>query len=126
MDMTITLPLADRVDATFDGLTVTTDQDGSAPSPFGLFLASIGTCAGIYVSRFCRQRGIPTDGVRIRQRAHWNEATRLVERIELDIEVPPDFPGSYRQAVMRAAQFCAVKKHLETPPEIEVKVSQAS
>lgn len=118
--MTITFPIADRVDATFDGLTVTTDQDGSAPSPFALFLASIGTCAGIYVSRFCRQRGIPTEGVRIRQRAHWNAATRLVERIDLDIEVPPEFPAAYREAVARSAQLCAVKKHLETPPEIRV------
>lgn len=118
--MTIALSQSDRVDATFDGLTVTTDQDGSAPSPFALFLASIGTCAGIYVSRFCRQRGIPTEGVRIRQRAHWNAAARLVERIDLDIEVPPDFPASYREAVARSAQLCAVKKHLETPPEIRV------
>ncbi len=118
--MTITLSPSDRVDATFDGVTVTTDQDGSAPSPFALFLASIGTCAGIYVSRFCRQRGIPTERVRIRQRAHWNAATRLVERIDLEIELPPDFPPSYRDAVVRTAQLCAVKKHLETPPEIRV------
>lgn len=124
--MIITLSERDRVDARFEGLTVTTNQDGSAPSPFALFLASIGTCAGIYVSRFCHQRGIPTEGVQIRQRAHWNAATRLVERIELDIEVPPDFPASYREAVVRSAQLCAVKKHLEAPPEIEVKVSQAS
>ncbi len=122
MDITITFPLADRVDASFDGLTVTTDQNGSAPSPFGLFLASIGTCAGFYVLRFCRQRGIPTDGVRIRQRAHWNQSTRLVERIDLDIEVPPEFPASYREAVVRSAQLCAVKKHLESPPEIAVRV----
>lgn len=122
MEMQITFPQGDRVDAAFDGLRVTTDQDGSAPSPFALFLASIGTCAGIYVSRFCRQRGIATEGIRIRQFAHWNAATRLVDRIELDVEVPPDFPEQYRDAVVRSAQLCAVKKHLEAPPEISVRV----
>ena len=121
MEMTITFGDGDRVDAAFDGLTVTTDQNGSAPAPFALFLASIGTCAGIYVSRFCRQRGIASDGIRIRQKAQWNPATRLVERIALDIELPPGFPEQYRDAVVRSADLCAVKKHLETPPEIAVR-----
>ena len=62
MEMTISMPGAGRVEAHFGGLTVTTDQDGTAPNPFALFLASIGTCAGIYVARFCQSRGVPHDG----------------------------------------------------------------
>lgn len=122
MEMQITFAEGDRVDAEFKGLRVITDQDGSAPSPFSLFLASIGTCAGIYVSQFCRKRGIPTEKVRIRQVSHWNRETRMVDKIELDIEVPPDFPEQYREPVIRSAQLCAVKKHLEVPPEIAVRV----
>jgi len=121
MEMTITLGNDDRVDASFDGLTVTTDQNGSAPSPFSLFLASIGTCAGIYVSRFCRQRGIAADAIRIRQTVEWNPATRLVDRIAIDVELPPGFPERYRDAVVRSAEMCAVKKHLEVPPAISVR-----
>jgi ribosomal protein S12 methylthiotransferase accessory factor len=123
MDMQISFSRGDRVDARLDGLQIATDQDGSAPSPFALFLASIGTCAGIYVSRFCRQRGIPTEGVRIRQKAHWNPVTHRVDRIDLEVEVPPDFPARYRDAVIRSAQLCAVKKHLDSPPEISVTVA---
>ena len=33
----------------------------SAPAPFELFLASIGTCAGIYIKSFCDKRQISTD-----------------------------------------------------------------
>jgi len=123
--MVITFPGEDRVDARFDGLTVSTDQDGSAPSPFSLFLASIGTCAGIYVSRFCRQRGIPTAGLRIRQHAIIDPATGLVDRIDLEIELPPEFPQRYAEAVVRSAQHCTVKKHLEHPPVIEVRALTA-
>ncbi|HMN61100.1 MAG TPA: hypothetical protein PJ988_12085 [Anaerolinea sp.] len=49
MDMIIEFPGGAKVDATFGGFTVKTDQppmgggDGSAPSPFETFLASIGT-----------------------------------------------------------------------------------
>jgi putative redox protein len=117
--MTITLPRQDRVEAHFDGFEVTTDQDGSAPSPFALFLASIGTCAGIYVSRFCRQRGMDTSGIRIRQSMQAG-TSGLVSKIDLAIELPPGFPERYVEAVVRAAQLCTVKKHLEHPPVIEV------
>ncbi len=67
MEMMIDFPGGARVDAHFGPFTVATDQPpvASAPSPFELFLSSIGTCAGIYVLGFCRQRNLPADGIRI-------------------------------------------------------------
>jgi putative redox protein len=121
VEMEIVFPHGDRVDAKLGSMVIATDQDGSAPAPFQLFLASIGTCAGIYVSSFCRQRGISIDDIRIRQRLQANPASRMVERIELDIVLPEDFPEQYKDAVIRSAQLCAVKKHLEKPPAIEVR-----
>jgi ribosomal protein S12 methylthiotransferase accessory factor len=118
--MTIELPGGDRVDALVGGLRIATDQDGTAPSPFQLFLASIGTCSGIYVAGFCRQRGLPTEGIRISQRAVVDPATRMIDEIRLEITLPAGFPARYREAVVRSAQLCAVKKHLERPPRIAV------
>lgn len=118
--MQIVFPGGARVDALMGPHTVVTNQDGSAPAPFGLFLASIGTCAGIYVLGFCQHRGLPTEGIRIVQRVHSNPATRMVERIELEIVVPPTFPEKYHEALIRAADQCAVKKHLAQPPAFEV------
>ena len=59
MELLIDFPGGSRVDAHFGGFTVASDQPpaASAPTPFALFLSSIGTCAGIYVLGFCRQRG---------------------------------------------------------------------
>ncbi|MBP1636632.1 MAG: hypothetical protein H6Q10_3206, partial [Acidobacteria bacterium] len=94
---------------------------GSAPAPFSLFLASIATCAGIYVLGFCRQRGLSTDGIRIVQRAEADPRTGMVAKLGLDIEVPPTFPERYYDALVRAANQCAVKKHIETPPAFEVR-----
>jgi putative redox protein len=127
MDMIISFPGGARVNADFGGYTVPTDQppqgggEGSAPAPFALFLASIGTCAGIYVLGFCKQRGLPTEGIRIVQQTERDPATGLVGRIRLNIEVPPSFPEKYHEALVRAADQCAVKKHLEHPPTFEVK-----
>jgi ribosomal protein S12 methylthiotransferase accessory factor len=126
MEMIVDFPGGARVDAHFAGFTVPTDQPApaganTAPTPFATFLASIGTCAGIYVLGFCKQRGLPTEGVRIVQRAEADPATGMVVRVTLDIEVPADFPEKYRPALVKAADQCKVKKHLEHPPAFEVK-----
>lgn len=127
MEMTVSFPGGARVDAQFGPYTVQTDQpphaggEGSAPAPFALFLASIATCAGIYVLGFCRQRGLPTEGIRIVQRAEADPRTGMVAKLGLDIEVPPTFPERYHDALVRAASQCAVKKHIETPPAFEVR-----
>ncbi len=129
MEMVIDFPGGARVDAHFVPYTVNTDQpphgggQGSAPTPFATFLASFGTCAGIYVLGFCRQRGIPTDGIRIVQRLEANPMTGMVSKLILDIQVPPEFPEKYKSAVIRAADQCAVKKHFEQPPQFEINTS---
>ncbi len=131
MEMEITFPGGARVDADYGGFTIQTDQplqgggEGAAPTPFSLFLASIGTCAGIYVLGFCRQRGLSTEGVRILQRMHTDPASGKVGRIDLEIQLPPGFPTKYEPSLIRSAELCAVKKHLETPPAFNIFTSTA-
>jgi putative redox protein len=122
MEMIIDFPGGSRVDAHFGPFTVATDQPpaSSAPTPFAVFLSSIGTCAGIYVLGFCRQRGLATDGIKIVQRIHSNPMNGMVEKIDLEIQVPPEFPQKYYDSLVRSAELCAVKKHLENPPVFEV------
>jgi len=127
MEMIIDFPGGARVDAHVGSLTIKTDQttagggDGSAPTPFALFLSSLGTCAGIYVLGFCKQRGLSTDGIRIVQRSLPDPINRgMVGTIQFEIQVPPDFPEKYYSALVRSAEQCAVKKHLEKPPSFEV------
>lgn len=116
-----------RVNAQIGDFEIHTDQsvknggDASAPEPFALFLASLGTCAGLYVHRFCQKRNIPTDGVRIIQRIIPDEVKKRIGKVELDIEVPADFPEKYHDAIVRAANGCAVKKYLQDPFEIETR-----
>ncbi len=120
MDIKVTFPGGLRVDAQYGPMTIPTNQDGTAPPPFALFLASIGTCAGIYVKSFCDQRGVSTEGIEIIQRMYTDPATHLIGKMELNIHLPETFPEKYKDAVIRAADQCAVKKHLLTPPTIEV------
>jgi len=127
MELIIDFPGGSRVDAHFGSFTVQTDQPpaASAPSPFDVFLSSIGTCAGIYVLGFLQQRGLSTDGIQIVERAIRDRSGAMVEEIDLEIKLPAGFPEKYREAVVHAAQLCAVKKHLEHPPKFEITTSMS-
>ena len=92
----------------------------NTPTPFATFLAAIGTCAGIYVLGFCQRRGIATDGLRLIQHIEAEPGTGMVRTVRLDIELPAGFPERYRDAVIRAADQCMVKKHFEHPPAFEI------
>ncbi|HER43355.1 MAG TPA: osmotically inducible protein C, partial [Candidatus Eisenbacteria bacterium] len=96
--------------------------ENSAPAPFDYFLASIGTCSGIYVADFCQKRGIPLDNVRIVQRMERDPEKKMIKLITLDIEVPPDFPEKYKQPLVRAVDLCSVKKHILDPPDFAIQV----
>lgn len=122
MEMIIDFPGGARVDAHFGPFTVKTDQPpaATAPTPFATFLASIGTCAGIYVLGFCQQRGLPTEGIRIIQRMHSDPFSGMVSKIELEIQTPPTFPERYLPALVKSAELCAVKKHFERPPQFDI------
>jgi len=115
-----------QVHADIKGFIVKTDQpvkqggDATAPSPFDLFLASIATCAGIYVKSFCEQRNLPTSQIKIIQEVIFDELTKMVSDIKIEIQLPQEFPEKYKEAVVNAANLCAVKKHLQIPPQFEV------
>ena len=123
MEMEIVFPGGAQVDARAGDMVISTNQDGSAPAPFALFLASIGTCAGIYVLNFCRHRNLPTDSIRVIQRTQRNPSTKMIDEIVLEIQVPASFPEKYHEALIRAADQCAVKKHLHEPPRFEVRTA---
>lgn len=117
-----------KVFAQVDGHTIKTDQavrsggEGDYPEPFTLFLASLGTCAGIYVKSFCDQRGIPSDHIRLTQSQAYNPVLKMIDQIEILIHVPGDFPEKYERAVIQTASLCAVKRHLKDEIEVNVRL----
>ena len=126
-DFKVTFPGGKRVDAEFKGFVVKTDQpihqggDASAPSPFDYFLASIATCSGIYVLSFCQMRKIPTEGITLFMRLERDPIKKMVGKVFMEVNLPREFPEKYQKAVIKAIDGCAVKMHLQDPPEFEIK-----
>jgi putative redox protein len=114
-----------KVNARVGNHIVKTDQpvqgggEDSAPSPFELFLASMATCAGIYVKGYCDNRSIPTDGISITQKHEFGE-NGLAKTIDMEVNLPSDFPEQYVDSIIHVANLCKVKKQLLSPPEMTV------
>ncbi len=117
-----------KIEAEFGGFMVKTDQpndgggENSAPGPFDLFLASIGTCAGVFIQSFCEKRKIPTEGIELTEKIEWDESKHLVKKVTLELSLPKDFPEKYKESVIAAANLCTVKRHLHEPPLVEIYV----
>jgi ribosomal protein S12 methylthiotransferase accessory factor len=119
MDITIRLGSGRVVEADLGRRSIKTDQpveeggDDTAPSPFDLFLTSIAACAGYYVLDFCRSRDLPTDDITLAMHVERNPQSHMIDEAEIEIMLPAAFPAKYEQAVVRAAELCSVKKHVE-------------
>jgi putative redox protein len=126
MLMEISFPGGAAVEARFKGHTVRTDQPEKAggqdtgPAPFDLFLASIGTCTGYYAARYCELKGIDPRQLSLRLTTVRDGERKRLAKVRVEIKLPADFPDKYRNAIVRAADQCAVKRHIIEPPELEV------
>lgn len=125
-EIKVTFPGGFRVDAEYKGFTVKTDQpvyaggDETAPAPFDLFLTSIAACAGYYVLAFCRERGIPTEKAGVVMRTEKNPEAKMIGKIIIEINLPPEFPEKYKNAVIKAVDSCSVKAHILKAPVFEI------
>ncbi len=125
MAMEISFPGGKKVDAIFKGFTIKTDQsekddgEGSAPTPTFLFLASLGTCAGIYALNFCEKRKIDTEKLKLILEFESDQKTHMIKKVKMRLTLSPNFPEKYISAIVRAMDLCYVKKHLYAPLEFE-------
>ena len=124
----VSFPGGKKVVAQVGENSIATDQpvedggNGSAPAPFALFLASIATCAGYYALQFCLSRAIQTEGMSCKAVFSYDEREHLYTAVRISLALPQGFPDKYRDAIVRAMDSCAVKKHILRPPTFEISV----
>jgi putative redox protein len=115
-----------KIDVEYKGYVIKTDQpvrdggDATAPSPFDYFLASLAACAGFYAVAFCRERKIPTAGLGVTMTTERGEASKMIDKVTITVDLPAGFPEKYRFALVKAVDHCTVKAHILRAPQFEV------
>ncbi len=124
----VTFPGGKRVDAAIKGFTIPSDQpvnaggEGSAPTPFEIFLASIANCAGIFALNFCQSKELDTTGLSLTMDVETDPETRMVAKVILNLTLPQGFPEKYIPAITRFMGLCSGRKHMDNPPAFETVV----
>lgn len=127
MGIRVFFPGNKKVYADLGNYIVETDQpvrgggDGTAPSPYELFLSSLATCAGIFVKGFCDSRGIDASNIELIQNLEWDPIKQVPNLINIDIKVPTDFPAKYYDALVNVVNQCTVKRTIYEQPKFTVK-----
>lgn len=128
-EIEITFSGKTKIDAKIGNHIIKTDQpinqggEDTAPSPYELFLASLGTCAGIYIKMFCDKRNISTDNIKLTEKVEFDKITGLASNIVYDIYLPSDFPEQYKEALVSVVNLCKVKKQMMNPPEFNIVIN---
>ena len=123
MKLQIRLGEGKRVSTEIRGHRILSDQpveaggDDSAPAPYELFLASIGTCAGYYVKAYCDAKGYSAEGIELTLELERDPETRAVKAFRTTLYVPSSLPGKLHPVLERVAAQCAVKKTIMASPE---------
>jgi ribosomal protein S12 methylthiotransferase accessory factor len=127
MEIRVTLEGSKRVATQIGNHVIRTDQPAdqgggdSAPAPYDLFMASIGTCAGFYVQSYCENKGLDPAGIDIVLSARRDPATRQINGFVTTIRIPPGLPQKLHLALKKVAEQCAVKKTIASNPEFVVE-----
>ena len=124
--MKITFPGNKKVNVEVKGFNILTDQkkenggDASAPTPIDLFLASLGSCSGVFVLNFLKMHLLP-ETVYLTLNPVWNINEYVIERIELVIHLPHDFPAGFDHALVEVAKRCLVARHVKIAHDIRIE-----
>ena len=129
MDMEISFPEGRYVEGRYKEYVVRMGPsgkewwDGPIPGAFDLFVISIGLCTAAVVWGFLDHRDLPARDVRLILRRRSDPETHMITDLKTILYMPADFPPKSREAVGRAAEACAVKRHMLQPPRLSFEVN---
>lgn len=127
--MKITFEGNKKVNVRVKDFDIRTDQaisqggEASAPTSIDLFLASLGSCSGVFVLNFLKKHNLP-ETVYLTLDPVWDIQEYVIEKVVVTIHIPKDFPEGYDNALVEVAKRCLVARHVSIKHEIQIQRDQ--
>lgn len=113
-----------NIHVSLDPFTIIADGgDRTEPSPGALFIAGVAACTASTARGYCVNNELPLP-TGMKAVVEIDETSRLIDVVEMQLLVPPEFPPERLEALQKAAGKCTVKKWWQNPPEFILRVSQ--
>ena len=93
-----------------------------AMTPAEVFIASLGTCIGVFAARFCQRHNLPTEGMKVL--LDWTVVKDPVRigSIKAEIHYPHNLAEAEKKGLLRMAEACFVHETILHKPEIVVEL----
>ena len=130
MKMEVSLQQGFLFKAVCGGHEVMTDQHQAeggteqAMTPGELFIASLGTCIGVFATRFCKRHNLPTDGLRVSLDWTIVKDPWRVGSIKVELHYPHEISETDKKGLLRMAEACFVHESIVHPPQITVELKE--
>lgn len=93
-----------------------------AMTPAELFVASLGTCIGVYARRFCMRHNLPAEGLKVLLDWTVVKDPWRIDAIKVEIHYPHNISENEKKGLLRLAQACFVHETILHKPEIVVEL----
>jgi putative redox protein len=93
-----------------------------AMTPPEIFLGALGACAAYYAAEYLRQKGLATEGTRVKVTAEKAPNPVRVDNIRIEVELPLACEERDRAGVDRAVHRCLLHNTLMNPPLVEIAI----
>jgi putative redox protein len=91
-------------------------------TPPELMLASLGSCAAYYAAEYLRQKGLATEGTRVKIVADKVTNPPRLDHFRIEVDLPRSVGEQDRAGVERAVHRCLIHNTLQHPPQIEIAI----
>jgi putative redox protein len=128
MKMEVDLQQGFLFKAVCGGQEVFTDQRAAeggtdkAMTPAELFVASLGTCIGVYAVRFCKRHNLPTEGMKVFLDWTVVKDPWRIGSIKTELHYPHPIAEEMKKGMLRMAEACFVHETILHPPQIVVEL----
>ena len=101
------------------------DTKGAGISPPATLLASLGSCIGVYMRKYCEGAHLSCDNFRIKVSAEFTaEKPVAFRQINVSIDLAgAQIPERRRKSLLEFIKNCPIHNTLSINPEINIKIS---
>ncbi|PIY82997.1 MAG: hypothetical protein COX96_04395 [Candidatus Omnitrophica bacterium CG_4_10_14_0_2_um_filter_44_9] len=92
-------------------------------NPQEVFMASLGSCIGVYVTRYCQNAKLDADDMDIHLDWSLSDDKTKIKIINIKIELPNADVGRRKDALLQVAHHCLIHNTIQNPPEIKMALS---
>ena len=95
---------------------------GRGFTPAELLAGALGACMAMQVQGYCDTHGHADGDVSVSLAFEFIGKPRRIGAIAVDIDLPPGFPESEKEAVREAAEQAVICETLRHPPEVDLDI----